>query len=76
MTRKNLVGLALFASFLSLALFLGYLYERTGNLWVPILIHTLFNSISTPSITNNYVRGVRSSAGTRPGSGSCWPTTP
>jgi membrane protease YdiL (CAAX protease family) len=30
-----------------LALCLGYAYERTGNLWVSIIIHALFNSIST-----------------------------
>ncbi|MGA2229827.1 MAG: CPBP family intramembrane glutamic endopeptidase [Tepidisphaeraceae bacterium] len=27
-----------------LALCLGYAYERTGNLWVPIAIHALFNT--------------------------------
>jgi hypothetical protein len=31
---------------LFLAVCLGYAYERTGNLWVPILIHSLFNGIS------------------------------
>ena len=30
-----------------LAICLGYAYERTGNLWVPITIHAVFNSIST-----------------------------
>jgi membrane protease YdiL (CAAX protease family) len=30
-----------------LALCLGYAYERTGNLWVPILIHASFNAVST-----------------------------
>jgi membrane protease YdiL (CAAX protease family) len=30
-----------------LALCLGYAYERTGNLWVPILMHALFNTINT-----------------------------
>jgi membrane protease YdiL (CAAX protease family) len=29
-----------------LALCLGYAYERTNNLWVPILIHALFNATS------------------------------
>lgn len=29
-----------------LAVFLAYAYERTGNLWVPIGMHSLFNSIS------------------------------
>ena len=31
--------------FLSVAL--GYVYERTGNLWVPIGLHALFNATST-----------------------------
>jgi hypothetical protein len=30
-----------------LSLCLGYAYERTGNLWVPIVIHAAFNSVST-----------------------------
>ena len=30
-----------------LSLCLGYAYERTGNLWVPILIHAVFNGVST-----------------------------
>lgn len=30
-----------------LAVALGYAYERTGNLWVPITIHAAFNTIST-----------------------------
>jgi hypothetical protein len=30
-----------------LSLCLGYAYERTGNLWVPILIHAAFNTTST-----------------------------
>jgi membrane protease YdiL (CAAX protease family) len=30
-----------------LSLCLGYAYERTGNLWVPITIHALFNTIET-----------------------------
>ena len=30
-----------------LAMILGYAYERTGNLWVPIFIHALFNTIQT-----------------------------
>ena len=30
-----------------LAVCLGYAYERTGNLWVSITIHAMFNSIST-----------------------------
>jgi len=30
-----------------LAIGLGYVYERTGNLWACITIHLLFNSIST-----------------------------
>lgn len=30
-----------------LALCLGYAYERTGNLWVSITIHAIFNSIMT-----------------------------
>jgi membrane protease YdiL (CAAX protease family) len=30
-----------------LALGLGYAYERTGNLWVPITMHLLFNAIQT-----------------------------
>lgn len=30
-----------------LSVCLGYAYERTGNLWVPIVIHLAFNSVST-----------------------------
>jgi membrane protease YdiL (CAAX protease family) len=30
-----------------LALCLGYAYERTGNLWVPITLHAGFNTLST-----------------------------
>lgn len=30
-----------------LAVGLGYAYERTGNLWTPIVMHALFNSLST-----------------------------
>jgi membrane protease YdiL (CAAX protease family) len=30
-----------------LAVCLGYAYERTGNLWVPIVIHAAFNATST-----------------------------
>jgi membrane protease YdiL (CAAX protease family) len=30
-----------------LSLGLGYAYERTGNLWVPLTIHLLFNSFQT-----------------------------
>jgi len=30
-----------------LSLCLGYVYERTGNLWAPIVIHAMFNSVST-----------------------------
>jgi membrane protease YdiL (CAAX protease family) len=32
---------------LLLSLGLGYAYERTGNIWVPIFIHALFNLFST-----------------------------
>lgn len=30
-----------------LSLCLGYAYERTGNLWVPIVMHAVFNSLQT-----------------------------
>lgn len=30
-----------------LSICLGYAYERTGNLWVPVVLHALFNGIST-----------------------------
>ena len=30
-----------------LSLVLGYVYERTGNLWVPIGLHAVFNATST-----------------------------
>jgi hypothetical protein len=30
-----------------LAVCLGYAYERTGNLWVPVVIHAAFNATST-----------------------------
>src|SRR5439155_2324949 len=35
-----------------LALCLGYGYERTGNLWVAILIHAAFNTASTVAFLN------------------------
>jgi membrane protease YdiL (CAAX protease family) len=35
-----------------LSVCLGYAYERTGNLWVPILIHALFNTFSTITFLN------------------------
>lgn len=31
----------------ALSILLGYAYERTGNLWVPIVMHALFNGAST-----------------------------
>jgi membrane protease YdiL (CAAX protease family) len=30
----------------ALSLCLGYAYERTGNLWVPILMHAIFNAVN------------------------------
>ena len=30
-----------------LSLCLGYAYERTGSLWVPIVMHAMFNTSST-----------------------------
>jgi len=30
-----------------LSICLGYVYERTNNLWAPIVIHTVFNGAST-----------------------------
>jgi membrane protease YdiL (CAAX protease family) len=30
-----------------LALALGYAYERTGNLWVPVTMHLIFNTVQT-----------------------------
>ncbi len=30
-----------------LAICLGYIYERTGSLWAPIVVHALFNAIQT-----------------------------
>ena len=30
-----------------LSLCLGYVYERTGNLWATIVIHAMFNTAST-----------------------------
>jgi membrane protease YdiL (CAAX protease family) len=35
-----------------LSLCLGYAYERTGNLWVPIVIHAIFNTVSTVEFLN------------------------
>lgn len=29
-----------------LAVCLGYAYERTGNLWVPVVMHAIFNAVS------------------------------
>ena len=37
---------------LVLSLGLGYVYERTGNLWAPILVHAIFNTISTVVFLN------------------------
>ncbi len=30
-----------------LSICLGYAYERTGNIWLPIVIHSLFNTLNT-----------------------------
>ena len=30
----------------TLSLCLGYMYERTGNLWVTVLMHAMFNGFS------------------------------
>ena len=35
-----------------LSLCLGYAYERTGNLWVPIVLHAAFNTASTALFLN------------------------
>jgi 2-polyprenyl-6-methoxyphenol hydroxylase-like FAD-dependent oxidoreductase len=35
-----------------LSLGLGYVYERTGNLWASILVHAIFNTISTVAFLN------------------------
>ena len=40
-----------------LALGLGYCYERTNNLWVPITIHAGFNSINTAIFLLSLYRG-------------------
>jgi membrane protease YdiL (CAAX protease family) len=32
---------------IALSICLGYAYERTGNLWVPITMHLLFNAVQT-----------------------------
>ena len=37
---------------LLLALCLGYAYERTGNLWVCIVIHAAFNMFQTVAFLN------------------------
>ncbi len=34
-------------SLLMLAIVLGWLYERTGSLWPPIVVHFLFNALNT-----------------------------
>jgi membrane protease YdiL (CAAX protease family) len=39
-----------------LSLCLGYAYERTSNLWVPITIHALFNTVSTVVYYVTYVQ--------------------
>jgi membrane protease YdiL (CAAX protease family) len=30
-----------------LAVCLGFAYERTGNLWVPVVMHSTFNGLMT-----------------------------
>jgi membrane protease YdiL (CAAX protease family) len=30
----------------ALSMMFGYLYERSGNLWVPIIVHAIFNAVS------------------------------
>ena len=30
----------------ALSLCFGYMYERTGNLWVPMFMHAMFNGLS------------------------------
>jgi membrane protease YdiL (CAAX protease family) len=35
-----------------LSICLGYAYERTGNLWVPIVLHASFNTLSTVVFLN------------------------
>lgn len=36
-----------------LAIALGYVYERTGNLWAAIVVHALFNGLSTLVYVNS-----------------------
>ena len=35
-----------------LSLCLGWVYERTGNLWAPVVVHALFNGVSTVIFLN------------------------
>jgi membrane protease YdiL (CAAX protease family) len=35
-----------------LSIALGYVYERTGSLWVPIVMHAMFNISSTVLFLN------------------------
>ncbi len=39
-----------------LALCLGYIYERTANLWAPIVVHMLFNAANVVTFINLAVR--------------------
>ncbi len=41
------LSLAFFPPLFVLAMALGYIYERTGNLWLCILLHGLFNAAQT-----------------------------
>ena len=35
-----------FPTLFTLSLALGYIYERTGNLWAAVSLHAIFNSIN------------------------------
>lgn len=42
---------------LLLALTLGYLYERTGNLWATITLHAIFNAVNTIAFITGHGQG-------------------
>lgn len=52
--EQGLGNIPIVGSLFSLALFLGYLYERQGSLFAPMALHALFNTIS---ILNLYFLG-------------------
>ncbi len=43
---QQIENIEILVSIFVLSLFLGYLYEREGNLWAPIGLHAMFNAVT------------------------------